>query len=285
MSQRFSESAPMVSVEQLQRALAERSVSVFFTSMCDLQTGQAEPLPPKWIPGTQYFDFETVFCDPDSTQPHTLPSAERFEQLVNRLGVTNSSDVVVYDAKGLYSAARVWFMFRYMGHQRVWVLDGGLPAWLEAEANVEDSQAGTAKPKPEGGFIARPDLSKLVDKTRILEDLAGNHLQVVDARSAARFRAQAPEPRAGVRGGHIPGAVNLPFTSLIENGRLKSPAQIQHTFAQLSLVRRPVFSCGSGVTACILALAAEQIGLNEWAVYDGSWSEWGSDHALPLAIG
>ncbi|KXI27724.1 sulfurtransferase, partial [Paraglaciecola hydrolytica] len=183
----------LLSVDSLKARLSDANLIVLFTSMADIATGQAEVLPPMLIPNSLFFDFENVFCDKSSGLPHTMPKQKDFQREARKLGINANSSLVVYDSKGLYSAARVWWMFKTMGHKDVVVLDGGLPAWLEAQYPVSDSLGMLGK---SGDFTAQNIPGLMVDSTWVL-----NHLQqssVIDARSSARFNGTAPEPRAGL---------------------------------------------------------------------------------------
>ena len=235
------------------------------------------------IPGAAYFDIDEV-VDPSSTLPHTLPSAEAFAVAAGALGVGSGDTVVVYDGAGIFSAPRVWWMFRAFGHDRVAVLDGGLPAWKQAGYPLE---TGANHPEPRV-FSAQLRPHMVRSRAAMLDNLAGRHAQVVDARSAARFAGSAPEPRPGVRAGHIPGSVNVPFERVLdERGRLLEADALRERFgaAGIDPARPIVASCGSGVTACVLALALHRIGAPDVAVYDGSWAEWGLPGETPVATG
>ena len=269
----------LVSVKYLKAMLDEPSLVVLYTSMADIVSGQAEPLPAELIPGSVFFDFEKVFCDTSSGLPHTMPSSELFELEARKLGINANSQIVVYDSKGLYSAPRVWWMFKAMGHNNISVLNGGLPAWLLNHYPVETALHTNQQT---GDFKAKTNRNSFVSARWIVDHL--DQINVIDARSSARFNGTAAEPRAGLRSGHIPGSANLPFNQCIDNGGLLPPSELKQQFADLNLNQQQplVFSCGSGVTACILALAAIEAGYVNLSVYDGSWSEWGAKTELPV---
>lgn len=226
------------------------------------------------IPGARFFDID-VISDTSSPYPHMLPDTVAFEKAVSALGVGNSSRVVVYDSTGLFSAARVWWMFRVFGHDNVQVLDGGLPQWISEGKQTEQGNT-TIKPS---SFKATLQ-PKLI---RSFSDMQANSksrvTQVVDARSEGRFNGFEPEPRAGLRSGHIEGSRNVPFRSctIAPNHILKSRSDLQALFATSGIATQGdiIATCGSGVTACVLALALYELGNKDVAVYDGSWAEWG----------
>lgn len=269
----------IVSATELKSRLQSPNLVVLYTSMADISSGVPEPTPAQLIPNSIFFDFEKVFCDTSSGLPHTMASAEKFQIEAKKRGIDADSYIVVYDSKGLYSSPRVWWMFKAMGHQNIQILNGGLAAWLAEDNPVSDRLLESSRV---GNFTAKVEANLFIDAATIVNNLGA--LNVVDARSSGRFYGTSPEPRVGLRSGHIPGSFNLPFAACLENGKLKSPAEISTLFANLSLRNdQPiVFSCGSGVTACILALAASEVGLRPLSVYDGSWSEWGASTDLPI---
>lgn len=219
------------------------------------------------IPGAVFFDLDAV-SDKASPYPHMLSSPEAFEHAMRALGVSCDSEVVVYDSVGMFSAPRLWWMLRVFGHERVRVLDGGLPAWKEAYT----CEQGGVVPLV-GDFKAEYRASLVASKEE-----AGRAHQLCDARSAARFAGAKPEPRVGLKSGHIPGACNVHYASLLEQGKLRTKEELRGIFEQagITLGEPVVTSCGSGVTACILALALYELGYPDVPVYDGSWAEWGS---------
>ncbi|MFE9635860.1 sulfurtransferase [Streptomyces sp. NPDC006463] len=227
------------------------------------------------IAGARPFDLDGDLSDHDAPAPHTMPGAARFTEAMRVLGVDDTSTVVVYDGAGIYSSARAWWMLRAMGFDRAAVLDGGLPAWKAAGLPVEAD--GPAYDGPRGSFTARPRPGLLVDSATVAAALADPAAAVLDARTRERFAGTAPEPRPGLRGGHMPGAFNLPFAELRRPDGLMRPAEeLRAAIGALTGDReRLYFSCGSGVTACVLALGATLAGYRDLAVYDGSWSEWG----------
>lgn len=237
------------------------------------------------IPGALYFDINEI-ADKTSSLPHMLPDATEFAAKVRALGIGDGMRIVAYDTPGLYSAARVWWMFRTMGYEDVVVLNGGLKKWLAEGRAVEQGEVPRRQPRH---FTARFHAGLVRDKADVLSLLETGAAQIVDARGAARFKGTEPEPRAGLRSGHIPGSRNVPYASLINaDGTLKDTAELRRAFSEAGVdIDRPIVtSCGSGVTAGVLALALAELGRPDVAVYDGSWSEWGLETAgTPVATG
>lgn len=266
---------PLIGAEQLAVRLLEPDLVLFDASVGARRGADRR------IPGARPFDLDGALSDHGSPVPHTMPTAARFEEAMRDLGLGEGDTVVVYDGAGIYSSARAWWMLRAMGFDRAAVLDGGLPAWQAAGLPLENT--GPAYDGPRGSFTARPRQGLLVDADTVAGALIDPGAAVLDARTRERFAGTVPEPRPGLRGGHMPGAVNLPFTELqAPAGLMRPPAELREAFrASAGDRERLYFSCGSGVTACVLALGAELAGYRHTAVYDGSWSEWGLPGGTP----
>jgi thiosulfate/3-mercaptopyruvate sulfurtransferase len=235
------------------------------------------------IPGAEYFDIDEV-ADRSSLLPHMLPDPQEFATRVRRMGVEPSSRVVVYDTPGLFSAPRVWWMFRVMGHENVAVLDGGLTKWI---AEARPLEAGWVQ-KPHGEFKAHFDAGLVRDLDQVRAALDTGEAQLLDARSSDRFTGTAPEPRPGLRSGHMPGARNLPWAAVVAaDGALAPREDLERAFegAGVDLEQPIVTTCGSGVSAAILSLALARLGHWRVPVYDGSWTEWGGRADTPVATG
>jgi thiosulfate/3-mercaptopyruvate sulfurtransferase len=225
------------------------------------------------IPGARYFDIDEI-SDQRSSLPHMAPPPEKFISRMRAMGVGDGHQVVVYDGMGIFSAARVWWLFKLMGKTDVAVLDGGLPKWKAENHPLEDMP-----PVVRDRHITVQRQSHLVrDVAQVAAASKLKDWQILDARAAARFRGEVPEPRPGLRAGHIPGSMNLPFMELLNaDGTMKDLPALQAAFegAGIDLARPVITTCGSGVTAAVLSLALERLGHNRHALYDGSWSEWG----------
>ncbi len=235
------------------------------------------------IPGALYFDIDDI-VDPESSLPHTMPSAEIFARKVGELGISNESKIIVYDALGAFSAPRVWWMFRLMGHNSIAVLNGGLPRWRAESHPVTDEITKIVA----ADFSAHFNQAQMKSMTELANQIDDGTIQVLDARSQDRFFGREPERRPGVRSGHMPGAKNLPYAALLNSNdqTFKAAADLRDAFESASITQEKtvVTTCGSGVTACILSLGLHLIGRSDWAVYDGSWTEWGGSSETPVEV-
>ena len=226
------------------------------------------------IPRAVFFDIDDL-SDDRSALPHMLAPAPRFASRMRKLGLGDGNTIVVYDGQGIYSAPRAWWMLRAMGHEEVFVLDGGLPKWKREGRPLEDLPP---QPFPRH-FSPRPNNALIRDYTQVANAIKTSSAQIVDARSKPRFLGREQEPRAGVRPGHMPGAINLPYTELTRaDGTLKSRAELRDLFGEnnISLSKPAVTTCGSGITAATLMMALVEAGAANVALYDGSWADWGA---------
>ncbi|HEY4125328.1 MAG TPA: 3-mercaptopyruvate sulfurtransferase [Rhizomicrobium sp.] len=274
--------APLVSTEWLAEHLNAPDVRVVDASWYLPQAGRdaKQDYESAHIPRAVFFDIDDL-SDEKSHYPHMLAPAPKFANRMRKLGLGDGNLIVVYDGAGIYSAARAWWMLRAMGHEDVVVLDGGFPKWKAEHRPIEDM---VPAPYPRH-FTPRPNNALLRSFDQVKANIASKAEQVVDARGAARFNAQEPEPRAGVRGGHIPGSANMPYTAFTNpDGTLKSASELAKIFKTQDIdPSKPVITtCGSGVTASIALLALAVLGAKKAALYDGSWSEWGSRADAPI---
>ncbi len=274
--------SPLVSVSWLIDNLSHPDLVILDARMAKPASGEASPFADIQIPGARQMQLKTAFSEPGSDLPNTIPSPEHFQQEAQKLGINQNSLVVVYDDLGVYSSPRAWWLFRAMGHKQVYVLNGGLPAWVEAGQPTESLDEGAWQP---GKFVASFDASRVWSQDQVLDNISTKKATILDARSAARFTGEAPEPRAGLLSGHIPESLNVPFGEVVKQGNMLPREELQGVFADRDLGNRAVvFSCGSGITACIILLAyfiaTDTFGI----LYDGSFSEWGQG-ACPVDQG
>jgi thiosulfate/3-mercaptopyruvate sulfurtransferase len=236
------------------------------------------------IPGAIFFDIDEI-ADTKSPLPHMLPPPEKFSSRMRSMGIGDGSRIVVYDTSGMFSAARVWWTFRVMGFDDVTVLNGGLPKWKREGLPLE---SGEPTPRSTRHFTSRRNADLVRDVYDMKSIIKDHSAEIIDCRSADRFAGKVAEPRPGVRSGRIPGSINVPYGKLVNaDGTLKSKPELERVLARagVDLAKPIVTSCGSGITASILALALAEIGHRRTAVYDGSWSEWGADQSLPVETG
>ena len=276
---------PMVSVEWLAQRLAAPDIRIVDAS--SFMPGSDRDARGEYdaghIPGAVFFDINEI-CDTASDLPHMMPSAEKFASRVKKLGLGDGLRLVIYDSLGIFSAPRVWWMFRHMGHEDVVVLDGGLPAWVAAGHPLEDIPPIAR----ERHFTVRRRADLIRDMDQVAVKLETGSAQLVDARSAGRFAGTAPEPREGLPSGHMKGARNVPFSGLLtSDGKLKDTADLSELMRAggVDLSARIVTTCGSGVTACVLALALARLGRWDVPVYDGSWTQWASTGGNEIVTG
>ncbi|CAM1368619.1 sulfurtransferase [Tenacibaculum xiamenense] len=273
---------PLVSAEWLNDHLDAKNLIVLNGTIKKVGGNTDTNEQEKQVPNTIFFDIKKNFSDTSSQFPSTVPSEEQFQEEARKLGINNDSCIVVYDNLGIYSSARVWWLFKTFGFENVAVLDGGFPAWKKAGFPIENV---VNKSRVKGDFTANYHPDNIRFTGDILDIIEHKNECIIDARSAGRFNATQPEPRADLKGGHIPTSLSLPYTDLQVDGKMKSKEKLEAIFRNRLNEENPiVFSCGSGITACILALGATIAGYTNLSVYDGSWTEWASTPNLPIEI-
>lgn len=274
---------PIVSVEWLSQNLDIPNLVILDAS----PKKNVSNLVPKYadiqIKGARVFDMETVFFDKENTLPNMMPSPEVFSEECQKLGINSDSIIIVYDNLGIYTSPRARWMFKAMGHQYVTVLDGGLTNWKDAGFSCEKKNS---KVFEKGTFEANYNSELVRDSKYILKNLQNEEVLILDARSEARFLGVNPEPRVGMVSGHIPNSVSFPYSNVLDNGKMKSKAELESLLLNINCSNKKlVFTCGSGITACIILLAVELVNDIEKSLYDGSWSEWGQLDKFPVEVG
>lgn len=274
----------LIEVEALSQLLNENKVKILFTSLENPVNAVTNTKHPVYIPESMFFDFENVFVDNQHPCANMLPPINEFASKLTDMGIATDTKIVVYDNQDLFSSPRVWWMLKAIGHQQVYVLNGGLSAWIDAK--LPTVRELTLPVKSDTLYTANKQYSFVINHSEMQKRFSHNDMNIIDARGKKRFGGTEPDPRPGVRAGHIPNSINLHYNTLINNGKLSEDKQLKIAFKTACPnyeENELVFSCGSGVTACILALAATRLALNNWRVYDGSWSEWGADKQCPVA--
>jgi thiosulfate/3-mercaptopyruvate sulfurtransferase len=262
---------PLVTSTWLNANFEDINLIILDASLKNNQSSLKTDLESKQIRNARFFDIKDTFSDTNNTLPNTFPSTEKFEIEAQKLGINKDSKIIIYDNLGIYSSPRAWWMFKSMGHKNVAVLDGGLQDWIKEGFSVEEKKSNPIYLR--GNFKAKFSARCIKDKEEILENIQTEVAVLIDARDENRFHGIGEEPRLGLKSGHIPGAINIPYTQLLQDGKFLSKEALLKI---LPLGDKPlVFTCGSGVTACIDLLAYELISKNSKAVYDGSWTEWG----------
>ncbi|WP_299104930.1 sulfurtransferase [uncultured Tenacibaculum sp.] len=269
----------LVSKEWLHENLQHENLIVLNATIQKVGTKKEEEIDKQQIPGTIFFDLKNVFLDKEAEYPNTIPSEKHFQREVQKLGINYNSCIVVYDDIGVYSSPRVWWLFNVFGFKNIAVLNGGLKEWISAGYKTEPPKQIE---RLEGNFEASFSKDLYASAEEVLKSLKKD-VSILDARSKGRFNATSPEPREDLRGGHIPNSFSLPYSVLQEEGKMKPIEELKKLYIDSNPENKEmIFTCGSGITACILALGAQASGYTNYKVYDGSWTEWASRLELPI---
>jgi thiosulfate/3-mercaptopyruvate sulfurtransferase len=272
---------PLVSVAWLHNNLEDENLIILDCTIPKVTVNTIVAEQKTQIKGAIFFDIKNNFSDQKAALPNTVLSPEEFEEKVQELGIHKDSILVCYDDVGIYSSPRVWWMFQLMGFNNVAVLDGGLPEW---KANNFPIEQPVLQQQKKGNFRADYQLEKLKYTKDVLYAIDNKSVLILDARSRGRFYGTAPEPREDLKSGHIPSSVSLPYGEIQQNGKMKSKEELLKVFSDYKNNKEIIFTCGSGITAAILALGAAIVKVENVAVYDGSWSAWGSTKNLPVSV-
>lgn len=271
----------VVSSQWLNTHFQDEDIVILDASEKENKSDLKTEYPDLQIVGARYFDTKNTFRDKSNPIPNMLPKPPDFESECRKLGIKTDSRIVIYDNLGVYNSPRVWWMFKVMGHKSVAVLDGGLPDWVNSGYKTESIKDNSAR---DGNFVSnfQPHLVKVA--AEVLDNVSSKNCTVIDARSSGRFHGTSPEPRADLKGGHIPNSINLPFSEVLRNGKFIAKDDLRTVVSKLNISNKPlIFSCGSGITACIILLAMELVNSNPKSIYDGSWSEWGQLDGVPIS--
>jgi len=273
---------PIVSVDWLQSNLGNEQLIILDCTIPKVTAKSRTPISEdkKQIKGAIFFDIKKTFSDVNAPFPNTILSPQEFEKRCQNLGVDINSIIVCYDDLGIYSSPRVWWMFQVMGFKNIAVLDGGFPKWEEKKYPVEKQQKNVFL---QGNFKVNYQSRKIKYTKDVFFAIDNDMVLILDARSKERFNTTQPEPRIGLKGGHIPNSVSFPFSEILDKGMVKSEDDLKVIFSELNPENKElIFSCGTGITASVLALGAEILEIKIYSVYDGSWTEWASTENLPI---
>ncbi|QTE23162.1 sulfurtransferase [Polaribacter cellanae] len=274
-------SSPLVSVDWLYNNLENENLIILDCTIPKVTDKSQNSTDKKQIKGALFFDLKNVFSDKKVPFPNTVLAPKEFQEKAQELGINKDSVLVCYDDLGTYSSPRVWWMFQLMGFKNIAILDGGFPEWKSKNYPIETPK--THQPK-KGNFKVYYKPEKLKFTNDVLNSIENKAILIADARSKGRFYGTEPEPRNDLKSGHIPNSVSLPFIEMQQSGKMKSAEELKNIFKDYKNKEQIIFTCGSGITASILALGAAIAGVKNVAVYDGSWTEWGSTNNLPIAL-
>ena len=270
---------PLVSVDWLYSNLDNEKLIILDCTISKVKINSKIILEKNQIKGAIFFDIKHVFSDEKGKFPNTVLKPKLFQEKAKTIGINKDSTLICYDNLGIYSSARVWWMFQLMGFKNIAVLDGGIPEWKLKKYPVENLENHQIN---KGNFIVNYQPEKLKSTEDVLNSYDNKDVLIVDARSKGRFNGTEPEPRKNLSSGHIPNSHNLPYSEILLNGNMKTQEELHTIFKSFKNKKQVIFTCGSGITASILALGAAIIDLENIAVYDGSWSEWGSELKNPI---
>ncbi|WP_299016992.1 sulfurtransferase [uncultured Polaribacter sp.] len=272
---------PIITVNWLNNNLDNPDLIILDCTIAKVRDKAKDNNNKRQIKNARFFDLKQVFSEKSAPFPNTVLSPEKFQEKAQELGITKKATIICYDTFGIYSAPRVWWMFQLMGFTNCAVLDGGFPEW---NRNNYPTEIPSIKTYPKGDFQVNYQPEKLKFTKQVLQAIENKEILIADARSKGRFYGTAPEPRNDLKSGHIPNSVSLPFTEVLKDGKLKSEKELATIFKDYNTKKEIIFTCGSGITASILALSATIAGIKNTSVYDGSWTEWGSTKNLPIHL-